>query len=264
MAGALAALAGCDAERLLAIAKALDGGNPTDANGDPSDAPQSWPPCGAVQLVTGLRGDTDEVQDPSMTFDELELYFMSPTGGLDDIWVVRRAVASEPWGPGTMVTELSSPQNDETPEVSVDGLLMFLSSDCGGDGMRLYVSRRRTRDTPWDQPVRVEGLGVSMLDESPTVDRAQLYLVFTSQRGAATERHLYAATRPDASAAWQSATELTAVNSSARIPIPRCSRKDARWCLLHDEPHHQGSPPSIFFKPVDPTSTRRSPRPSCP
>ena len=118
-----------------------------------------------------------------MTSEELDLYFSSPTGGHNDIWVARRTLTSDPWGSGTLVTELSSPQNDEDPEVSVDGLNMFFSSDRGGDGMHLYVARRRTRDTPWEQPVRVDGLGSSTLDLAPAVDRAQLYLVFASQRG---------------------------------------------------------------------------------
>ena len=227
-AGALATLSGCDAERILAIAKALDAGSELgdaagnlsdagDTTGNPGDAGQTFRP---PQVVTGLRGDAYPVQDPSMTFEELELYFVSPTAGQNDIWVTRRTVASDPLGAGTLVAELSSPQNDEDPEVSVDGLIMFFSSDRGGDGMRLYVSRRRTRDTPWETPAPVDGLGSSALDEAPTTDRAQLYLVFASQRGAASDPHLYAATRPDASAAWQTAAELTALNSTSRDTDP--------------------------------------------
>lgn len=220
VAGALAALAGCDAERVLAMTKALDaGGNPSDAGdamGNPGDAGS----FGMPQVVMGLRGDAFDVQDPSMTNEELSLYFSSATGGLNDIWVARRTLTSDPWGSGALVTELSSPQNDQDPEVSADGLNMFLSSDRGGDGMRLYVSRRRTLDTPWEQPVPVGGLGSSALDEAPAVDRAQLYLVFASQRGTAPDAHLYAATRPDASAAWQIAGELTALSSTTRDTDP--------------------------------------------
>ena len=223
LAGSLATLAGCDAERILAIAKPFDGGGnpgdaaPSDAIGNPSDAGH---PFGPPQVVTGLRGDAFNVQDPSMNHEELDLYFTSPTGGVNDIWVARRTLTSDPWGAGMLVTELSSPQNDEDPEVSVDGLNMFFSSDRGGDGMRLYVSRRRTLDTPWEQPVPVGGLGSSALDQAPAVDRAQLTLVFASQRGAASDLHLYAATRPDASAAWQSAGELTALSSTSRDTDP--------------------------------------------
>jgi hypothetical protein len=221
--GALAVLSACDAERLVAFASSgggAGGGSPSDAGGNPSDAMGSQGDAGpgtsfgTPQLVTGLRSDTDDVLDPSLTFEELEIYFASPTGGQNDIWVSRRTVATDPWGPSTLVAELSSPQNDQGPEVSVDGLIMFLASDRGGAGMRLYVSQRRTRDTPWGTPTAVDGLGSSTLDEAPSLDRTQLNLAFASQRGAAALPHLFAATRPDASAAWQSATELTALDSA--------------------------------------------------
>jgi Tol biopolymer transport system component len=164
-------------------------------------------------MVPGLRNDTDEVQDPSLTFEGLELYFSSPRGATSDIWVSRRTVATDPWGPSTLVAELSSPQADGDPSVSVDGLIMYLTSDRGGDGRRLYSCRRRTRDTPWETPVRVD-LGTSNEDESPGLDRGQLTLVFGSQRGTSANPHLFMATRPDASAAWQNVTEVTAVNSA--------------------------------------------------
>jgi WD40-like Beta Propeller Repeat len=230
-AGALAVLAGCHAERILGFVNANDaGGNPGDAtaipgdaDGNPGDAtaiPSDGGSFGAPQVVTGLRGDTSDVFDPSMTHEALELYFTSATGGLNDIWVARRTLTGDPWGSGALVAELSSPQNDQDPEVSVDGLNMFFASDRGGDGVRLYVARRRTRDTPWEQPVPVNGLGSSVLDAAPAVDRAQLTLVFASQRSAASDVHLYAATRPDASAAWQGVAELTALTSTSRDTDP--------------------------------------------
>ena len=180
-----------------------------------------------------------------MTFEELELYFMSPTGGDNDIWVARRTVTSDPWGSATLVTELSSSGSDESPDVSVDGLTMFFSSDRGGDGLRLYVSQRRTRDTPWEQPVRIDSLGSSALDEAPTVDRLQTYMVFTSQRGTETERHLYAATRPDASTAWQFAGELTALNSTYRDTDPALFM-DGRGLVFASRRTSQGLPADLF------------------
>ena len=247
--GALAVLSACDGERILAFASSggasgtggsargiggsasgiggrasgiggSAGGAPNDAGGNPSDAAGSQGDVGpgtsfgTPQPVTGLRSDTDDVQDPSLTFEELEIYFTSPTGGQNDIWVSRRTVATDPWGPSTLVSELSTPQNDQDPEVSVDGLIMYLASDRGGAGMRLYACRRRTRDTPWEAPGLVSSLGPSTLDEAPGLDRTQLNLAFASQRGAAARPHLFAATRPDADAMWQSASEITALNSA--------------------------------------------------
>lgn len=188
------------------------GGSPTDAAGNQSDAGSSAP-FGMPQIVTGLRSDTDDVQDPALTFEQLELYFASPTGGQLDIWVSHRTVATAPWGPSTLVAELSSPQNDEDPEVSVDGLSMYFASDRGG-AERIYMSQRRTRDTPWGIPALVSTLGASTLDKAPALDRAQLNLVFGSRRGTASVAHLFTAARPDASAAWLTASEITALNSA--------------------------------------------------
>jgi hypothetical protein len=249
--GALAGLAACDAERILAITRDATG-NPSDAGGDvsiadgnPGDGGQSGMPFGSAQPVTGLRSDTDEVQDPSLTFEETEIYFASPTGGQSDIWVSRRAVASDPWGPSTLVAELSSPQNDEDPEVSVDGLIMYLSSDRGGDGRRLYATRRRTRDTPWEMPARVDGLGSSTLDKAPALDRGQLYLVFASPRGPASVPHLFAAMRPDASAAWQSAAEITALSSAWEDTDPALF-SDGRALLFASRRLTQGRTADLF------------------
>jgi Tol biopolymer transport system component len=215
--GALAVLSACRTERILAFASSGGagggGGSPSDVTGNQGDAGPGTG-FGSPQMVTGLRSDSDDVQDPSLTFEGLELYFTSPTGAQNDIWVSRRTVATDPWGPSTLVSELSSPQNDQDPEVSVDGLIMYLASDRGGAGMRLYVSQRRTRDTPWQVPMLVDSLGTSTLDEAPTLDRSQLNLMFASQRGTAGQAHLFAATRPDASAAWQGTAEITALNSA--------------------------------------------------
>jgi hypothetical protein len=230
--GVLATFGACNVERILATANApgtgargggaggdasgaggdASGGSPVDAAGNQSDAGQ-WTPFGQPQIVTGLRSDTDDVMDPSLTFEQLELYFSSPTGGQNDIWVSRRTVASDPWGPSTLVAELSSPQNDQGPEVSVDGLMMYFASDRVG-ALRIYMSQRRTRDTPWGMPALVSTLGASTLDKAPALDRSQLNLAFASQRGTASAAHIFTATRPDASAAWLSATEITALSSA--------------------------------------------------
>jgi Tol biopolymer transport system component len=261
LAGALAALAGCDAERILAVMRDATspgdaggtpndaGGNPNDAGGNPGDAGGN-PGDGGLgfgmpQPVPGLRSDTDEVQDPALTFEGLELYFTSPTGGQNDIWVSRKALAADPWGPSTLVTELSSPQNDEDPEVSVDGLIMYFASDRGGDGRRLYASCRRTRDTPWEMPARVDTLGSSTLDKAPALDRGQIYLVFASQRGTASAPHLFAATRPDSSAAWQSATEITALTSAWQDSDPALY-SDGRGLLFASRRLTQGQTADLF------------------
>jgi Tol biopolymer transport system component len=174
----------------------------------------STTPFGPPQLVAGIRSDTDDVQDPALSDDELEIFFTSPTGGINDIWSARRAATADPWGAAAPVAELSSAQDDEDPELSADGLTIMFASDRAGDGVRLYVATRLDRDQPWGAPQPVLGLGTSVLDRAPALDGADLQLVFASQRGTAEVPHLYAATRADAAAGWTEAVELTAINSA--------------------------------------------------
>jgi len=220
------------------------GDDRSDMGGSPIDGVPGWTPFGTPQLVTGLRSDTDVVEDPALTFEELELYFVSPTGGLNDIWVSRRTVATDPWGPSTLVGELSSPQNDEDPEVSVDGLFMYFASDRGGDGRRGYVSQRRTRDTPWETPVRVDGLGSSTLDAAPALDRGQLILVFGSQRGSAAVAHLFLTTR-NPGGPWQTPVEISALTSAWEDTDPALFA-DGRALLFASRRLTQGRAADLF------------------
>jgi hypothetical protein len=266
---ALAGVLGCKAERVLAVASMVgvdgsasdatvmpadagDAGN-NDGGGDDgggtgggggTDGGSGWTPFGTPQLVTGLRSDTDVVEDPALTFEETELYFVSPTGAtMNDIWVSRRTAVSDPWGPSTLVTELSSPQNDEDPEVSVDGLFMYFTSDRGGAGRHLYVSQRRTRDTPWETPMRLD-LGPASYDAAPTLDRNQLLLVFASGRGAATVPHLFSTTRVPGGD-WQPATEITAL-SSGYIDSDPALFSDGRAIVFSSRRLTQGGAADLF------------------
>ena len=187
------------AERTLAVP--MDGG--------------SWIPFGAPSMVAGLRSVTDDIQDPTLAADELEIYFTSPMGGVNDIWRSQRATLADAWQTASVVSELSSAEADEDPDLSPDGLTIYLSSDrLETPGvMRLYVSRRAARDQPWETPQPVSGLGPSSADVAPSVDAAGLRMVYASLRGTP-DLHLFSASRADVSAAWGAVTELVDVNSS--------------------------------------------------
>ena len=131
----------------------------------------AFPPFSSPTLVTGLRGDTIDVHDPSLTGDELEIYLSSDTNGVSDIWTSTRTASDSAWNPAVMQSDLSSSGNDVDPDVSPGGLVIYFSSDRAGAGYQLYVSRRTARDQPWDPPQQMAGLGSSTLDMGPTVDR---------------------------------------------------------------------------------------------
>jgi hypothetical protein len=175
----------------------------------------TWIPFGTPSMVAGLRSVTDDIQDPTLTADQLEIYFASPTGGVNDIWRSQRATTADPWGLASLVGELSSAEVDEDPELAPDGLTIYLSSDrLGGPGaMRLWFSRRAARDQTWGPPQQVIGLGSSSADVAPSVDSAGLMMIFASLRGT-TDFHLFSASRRDPSAPWGQVDELVDVNSA--------------------------------------------------
>ena len=179
----------------------------------------AFPPFSAPTLVTGLRAETFDVHDPSLTADELEIYISSDTNALSDIWTSTRASASSSWKPAVIQADLSSPGNDVDPDVSPDGLVLTFSSDRGGDGYRLYVSRRAARGESWGVPQAVSGLGASSRDMGPTVDPTGLNMVFASQPSP-TQVSLYRASRTDARATWTNVTPLSEINSARQDENP--------------------------------------------
>ena len=200
---ALATALGClDADRLIAVGR--DGGG----------ARRGGFRLATPVPVAGLRDDTDDIQDPALTGDELEIYFVSPTGGVNDIWSSRRTSATGAWGPSALVTELASTGNDEDPDLSDDGLTIHFASDRAGDGVRLYVSRARratsrgccpNRRVIWDSRCRI-----ARPAWMPRNCR------WCSGRSGERRRCRNSTARPAPiqGAAWQDIVELTAINSA--------------------------------------------------
>ena len=97
--------------------------------------------------------------------DGLELYFSGylnlgrPGGcGRADLWVTRRATRHDPWlPPENLGSSINSPSDDSRPSISADGLLLFFdSSRPGGFGNTdLWVTKRATRDSPWQAPANL-------------------------------------------------------------------------------------------------------------
>ena len=178
-----------------------------------------WVPFGAATLHPALTIAPGSQADPTLTADELELYYTTSTntGGTYDIWLCQRDSTAVAWGACGKVVELSSDTAlDETPEVSADGLTIYLASDRPGvvAGEHLWVSHRATRTDPWDQPVQVTDVIVGDKDLSPTLQQAQLLMVFSSQF-ALGDWQLYATARSSATDPWGTPTLLTELNSPA-------------------------------------------------
>jgi Tol biopolymer transport system component len=151
-----------------------------------------------------------------LTADELEMYFSSNPNTDWDIWLVQRATITAPWGTPARVDQLSSTSLDETPEVSADGLTMYLASDRPGGaraGEHLWVAHRTTRTAVWSLPVPVTDFVGGDTDLSPSLQHDQLMMVFASLRSG--DWDLYATTRQSTADPWGAPTALTSLNSTA-------------------------------------------------
>jgi len=129
------------------------------------------------------------------------LYFGSnrPGGpGQFDIYVSAQA-ADGSWGPAVLVPELSSPSNDQRPNLRFDGLELFLLSDRpGGVGLvDLWASTRQTTLDAWSAPIN---LGATVngpaVDQQAFIASDRKTLLFASNRpGGLGNFDLYMTTR---------------------------------------------------------------------
>ena len=157
----------------------------------------SWSePVNLGSTVNGVYNETD----PSISTDGLTLYFsewhwpsewgfpepqLRPGGhGGSDIWITTRPTKEEPWGePINLGPIVNSESNDYMQGVSIDGLIMFFSSDRMGGlgGFDLYVTRRVTQNDPWQDPVNLgPAVNSSDWDVDPEVSADGSILYFST------------------------------------------------------------------------------------
>jgi hypothetical protein len=200
-----------------------DGGGPDVADSGPLDAPWPTGPFGQIMLATGVDTSGDD-DDPTLTDDQLEVYFEADVG-VEDIYVARRSSITAPWSTPVVDTALQSPNIDLEPSVSADGLVMMLGSNRpAGANYDIYMSTRTLRADAWSTPVLVTELSTTGDDHEPTISRSGLELVMVRFVGGNFE--LMHSTRPSSSAPWSSPVLLTQLNSAATEYSP---------CFAHDD-----------------------------
>ena len=121
--------------------------------------------------------------------DGLELYFNSynRSGGYGeyDIWLTTRATRDDPWGePENLGPTVNSSAWDFAASISPDALeLYFTSRRSGGYGSDdIWVSRRATKNDPWEQPTNLGSIVNSSASESgPVLSSDGLLLFFSGE-----------------------------------------------------------------------------------
>ncbi len=170
-------------------------------------------------LVAALSDTASIDEDPTFTGDLLELYFMSTRAGTKDIWTSRRASADDPWGAPTMVSELSSSNDEWCPGVSLDGLTIWFATDRAKGFAQIWQATRASRTDAWSAPAPVAELASGAADFAPVVDATETMLFFSSDRAnlagtaGGANYDLYWSSRANASSPWEAPQPVPGVNS---------------------------------------------------
>jgi hypothetical protein len=153
-----------------------------------------------------------------MMLDRISLVVLMTVGacGEDDSPPAAPVDAAQPsigWRNAAPVAAISSPTSEQTfPTVRGDGLeLIFASNRSGGAGCTdLWHSTRTTSTGVFDAPVPIAGMNTSGCEGSPNLRADGLELIFVMGPGPTSK--LFHATRPSIADAWDSPTEVTALN----------------------------------------------------
>lgn len=216
---------------------------PSDATmtTDDADITTGWStPMKILEIATPESND-----DPSLTNDLLEIYFGSTRAsgmGGEDIYVARRARIEDPFGPATLVTELSSPMSDTTMKVTGGGLSMYISSDRDNLGHDIYVSTRVDTDSPWSMPVRVPELSTLDGDWAPWAQTDQLRVVVCSGINPAQEA-LFVSKRGSTGEAWGELVKLTELDEMNKT---ECDPSEPRSNVLYYASNHESATFDIY------------------
>jgi hypothetical protein len=190
---------------------AVDAHVPGDAAADaatPTTDAVTLGPWGPPAVIATLPSGAD---DPTLTDDRLEIYFQLA----NDIHVATRASVSDPWGPSSVVSELStSTAAESTPEVAGDGLTIYFASmrtpTLGFDD--IWIATRDARTSAWRAPVRVIELSSAFGDGSATPSVDGHTIVLSSLRPDSISK-LFVASRTHTSEPWGAPAELQSLSS---------------------------------------------------
>ncbi len=112
-----------------------------------------WEP---PRLVLGESEKDIDQYDPTLSANKLTLIFVRGRAHPDvgaNLYQVRRASATDPWGEPKLLSEVSTSHNEISPELSLDGRRLFFASNRPGGrgGYDIWVSEREGDD--WGAPV---------------------------------------------------------------------------------------------------------------
>jgi Tol biopolymer transport system component len=165
-------------------------------------------PFDAPTPLLGINTAGNEEDDPSLTGDMLEIFFLRSS----KLWTSLRPTTTAVWPAPTIITELDGPDTELRPSVSADGKTLYFTRRPAGQMGDIYVSIRAARGQPWSIPSRVE-LDVARTETEElcgwsSPDGTSLLVTTTTSLG---DRDLYLAVR---SGNMFTTTPVNGVNST--------------------------------------------------
>ena len=187
------------------------------------------PLVGEPAPIAELNSPSED-EDPTLSADLLEIYFISTRpGGLggSDIYRATRAGVELPWDAPQNVAELNSSDDELGPELSRDGRVMvFAAGPTTGD---LFVTTRSDAGAPWAVPVAISELATAALQDSPTITEDLLLLVVSRNRGS-----LVASSRVTPAMPWGPAAVVAELESTAADLSPHVDAGGTRILFASD------------------------------
>jgi Tol biopolymer transport system component len=183
--------------------------------------------------VPGVNSPGASDEDPTLSGDQLELYFASNRpGGLGsyDIYFTTRQSLADAWAPPLAVAGVNTPFHDAGPELSADGLALYFHRFAAGGEQDVFVVTRASRQAPWSAPAPVPGLDTpGRNDGTPTVTADQLWAAVA--RSVAT---IYASSRAGQGDAWSVPVELVELSSLVPDLAPHVDAAGTRILFASD------------------------------
>jgi Tol biopolymer transport system component len=171
-------------------------------------------PMPVSQINSPLSDD-----DPTLSVDLLEITFDSERiDGVDgNLYVARRADETSPWSTPELITETQSSSDEDTPNISPDGLVLtFASTRLGNDD--LFVSTRLDPTSAWSTPTVISELSGMATEQDLSMTADGLVGVFWSNRSGNDD--LFMTSRTNAAMPWGPPMPLVELNTTASERAP--------------------------------------------
>ncbi|MEO6774966.1 MAG: hypothetical protein ABI467_18500 [Kofleriaceae bacterium] len=234
----LVVLSGCGFQPGASSDAALGGelAPPHDAAGPGSDAAMARD-CTSEWFAPNLHftprrrldvlATTFTERDPSLSHNELQIWFSSDRGGVGalggtDVWTATRTTIDDAFGTPVVAVDASSPQDDGKYAISEDELSYAVASNRTGTkgGFDIWVSHRETGGEnfpPADNLKLVPSIDDGNDQYDPWINDDATHLYYAPSSGG---QRIMVATRPNANAQFGAAVAVDELNLGSPTADP--------------------------------------------